>query len=211
MTDIVLFEPLPLPELEEPIVLPLAWPPPVLPTNRTDATAQLATHPADHNAVNQAMNDVVPVVAQNISQINALYANAGWLNDRINDLVNRKPVVYNASNDNGIGTVAQSWTNFQCGTFNLPYAYTYDCQIMVACGLNAIEGGPTYLIGGIDGIMSNASRGGSTTLKGSTVQLVHTFSWALNGPSQHNVHLWGWTETPGTMGRALVQVLAVPR
>jgi hypothetical protein len=37
----------------------MAWPPPVLPTNRTNATPQQDTHPADHNAVNLAVNDLV--------------------------------------------------------------------------------------------------------------------------------------------------------
>jgi hypothetical protein len=37
----------------------MAWPPPVLPINRTNATPQLDTHAADHNAVNQAVNDLV--------------------------------------------------------------------------------------------------------------------------------------------------------
>lgn len=41
----------------------MAWPPPVLPINRTDATVQQATHPADHNAVNLAVNDTVARVA----------------------------------------------------------------------------------------------------------------------------------------------------
>lgn len=37
----------------------MAWPPAGLPTNRTNATPQTNTHPADHNAVNAAMNDTV--------------------------------------------------------------------------------------------------------------------------------------------------------
>ena len=37
----------------------MAWPPGVLPVNRTDALTQQTNHPADHNAVNQAVNDVV--------------------------------------------------------------------------------------------------------------------------------------------------------
>lgn len=35
----------------------MAWPPAVLPINRTNATPQLDTHAADHNALAQAMND----------------------------------------------------------------------------------------------------------------------------------------------------------
>ena len=37
----------------------MAWPPPTLPTNRTDATPQQTTHAGDHNAANQAINDIV--------------------------------------------------------------------------------------------------------------------------------------------------------
>jgi len=37
----------------------MAWPPAVLATNRTNATPQTNTHPADHNAVNAAVNDTV--------------------------------------------------------------------------------------------------------------------------------------------------------
>jgi hypothetical protein len=37
----------------------MAWPPPVLPINRTDALYQQGNHPADHNAANVAINDVV--------------------------------------------------------------------------------------------------------------------------------------------------------
>lgn len=37
----------------------MAWPPPVLPINRINATPQQNNHPADHNAVNQAVNDTV--------------------------------------------------------------------------------------------------------------------------------------------------------
>lgn len=37
----------------------MAWPPPVLPINQTNATPQLDTHAADHRAVNQAVNDIV--------------------------------------------------------------------------------------------------------------------------------------------------------
>jgi len=37
----------------------MAWPPGVLPINRTNAVPQNNTHPADHNAVNLAVNDIV--------------------------------------------------------------------------------------------------------------------------------------------------------
>ena len=37
----------------------MAWPPPVLPVNRSNATPQQDNHPGDHNAVNLAVNDLV--------------------------------------------------------------------------------------------------------------------------------------------------------
>jgi len=37
----------------------MAWPPGILPVNRTDSTPQQTTHAADHNAVNGAVNDTV--------------------------------------------------------------------------------------------------------------------------------------------------------
>ena len=37
----------------------MAWPPPTLPINRQNLTPQQATHPADHNAANLAINDLV--------------------------------------------------------------------------------------------------------------------------------------------------------
>lgn len=42
----------------------MAFPPAVLPTNRTNATPQQDTHPADHNAVNAAVNDIVTYVGR---------------------------------------------------------------------------------------------------------------------------------------------------
>jgi hypothetical protein len=42
----------------------MSWPPPVLPTNRTNDDLQQNTHPADHNAANLAINDIVAHVSQ---------------------------------------------------------------------------------------------------------------------------------------------------
>lgn len=41
----------------------MAWPPPVLPINFTNATPQQDTHPAAHVATNQAVNDTVAKLA----------------------------------------------------------------------------------------------------------------------------------------------------
>jgi len=43
----------------------MAYPPGVLPINRTDATPQATTHPADHNLANGAINDIVAVLGAN--------------------------------------------------------------------------------------------------------------------------------------------------
>jgi len=37
----------------------MAWPPPTLPINFTDATPQQTAHPDAHNKTNQAINDIV--------------------------------------------------------------------------------------------------------------------------------------------------------
>ncbi len=37
----------------------MAWPPPTLPINFTDATPQQTAHPVAHNQANQAINDIV--------------------------------------------------------------------------------------------------------------------------------------------------------
>lgn len=47
----------------------MAWPPAPLPTNRTNATPQQNTHPGDHNAIAQAINDTV-------SHVNVMLDNA---------------------------------------------------------------------------------------------------------------------------------------
>lgn len=56
----------------------MAYPPPTLPTNRTNATAQQDTHPGDHNAVNLAMNDTV-------GRLNALIAQVTVIEGRTHD------------------------------------------------------------------------------------------------------------------------------
>jgi hypothetical protein len=53
----------------------MAFPPPTLPTNRTNATPQIDTHPADHNAVNAAVNDTVGAVNGVLASVTALPRN----------------------------------------------------------------------------------------------------------------------------------------
>ena len=47
----------------------MAWPPPTLSTNRTNATPQHDSHAADHNAANLAINDLVAMVASLITSV----------------------------------------------------------------------------------------------------------------------------------------------
>lgn len=50
----------------------MPYPPPTLPINRTNATAQQDTHPADHNAANLAINDITTRLNSLIAQVNAI-------------------------------------------------------------------------------------------------------------------------------------------
>ena len=60
----------------------MAWPPPTLPINRSDATPQQTTHPADHNAVNLAVNDLVAKVTALDAEIGVIGRNVtAWLPD----------------------------------------------------------------------------------------------------------------------------------
>lgn len=52
----------------------MPFPPPALPTNRSNATFQQGTHPGDHNAVNQAVNDTVAALLDERNRINTLYS-----------------------------------------------------------------------------------------------------------------------------------------
>lgn len=47
----------------------MAWPPSIPPTNRTNATPQQDTHPADHNAIAAALAEIVARFAVEIGQI----------------------------------------------------------------------------------------------------------------------------------------------
>lgn len=47
----------------------MAFPPATLPTNRTNATPQNNTHPADHNAISAAVNDTVGALSGLIAAV----------------------------------------------------------------------------------------------------------------------------------------------
>jgi hypothetical protein len=65
-------------ELDAPA--PMAWPPPVLGTARTNGTLLKDLHPGDHNTTNQAINDIVAhVQAQDTANAAALNAKLGPL------------------------------------------------------------------------------------------------------------------------------------
>jgi hypothetical protein len=61
------------------LVLPgqFAWPPPTLPTNKTNDTAQLDDHPAAHNAANQAINDLVQEAQNARAEVHQSFAHGG--------------------------------------------------------------------------------------------------------------------------------------
>ena len=73
----------------------MAWPPPTLPTNRTDATPQAGVHAPDHNAANLAINDLVARVLtlDNLSWVDrragqVVIANDQWGNAANVDIPN---------------------------------------------------------------------------------------------------------------------------
>jgi hypothetical protein len=51
----------------------MAWPPPAQPINRTNATPQLNTHAADHNALGLAVNDIVAHIQANDASITSAF------------------------------------------------------------------------------------------------------------------------------------------
>jgi len=89
----------------------MAYPPAVLPTNRTNATAQADTHPADHNQVNAAVNDTVAEL-------------------------NRRPkgVVFRSQADPGVAFDTTSTAVLEVNAGSLPagrlYRIEYQCNIL---------------------------------------------------------------------------------
>lgn len=76
----------------------MAWPPPTLPINRTDATPQgPGTHAGDHNAVNLAMNDTVQKVGAIDARVLVLN-NVSWVNRRTGQVVVASDQWGNAAN-----------------------------------------------------------------------------------------------------------------
>jgi hypothetical protein len=63
---------------DDPVITPLAWPPGPLPTSRTDATPMTGTHPADHNQVNLAVNDIVTKLTATDAGISGMRAVQTW-------------------------------------------------------------------------------------------------------------------------------------
>lgn len=62
----------------------MAWPPGVLSTSRSNATPQTDTHPADHNAVNGAVNDTVAHVQGIDTQLATTNSSLASLNTEVN-------------------------------------------------------------------------------------------------------------------------------
>lgn len=65
----------------------MPWPPASLPANRTNATPQTNTHPNDHNAIAQAVNDTVAKVESLDAFANSTAAYAEVIDDRVDKIV----------------------------------------------------------------------------------------------------------------------------
>lgn len=120
----------------------MAWPPATLPTNRTNATPQNNTHPADHNAISAAINDTVGKV----QQIDALANRLGIIAVQSGQLVAGGAVVNLAWSavsvpDMGAGptfTVPANWAGVWTATLRVegpvPAADTYGDIILTIQG-----------------------------------------------------------------------------
>jgi hypothetical protein len=110
----------------------MAWPPPALPTTRTNTTVQFDTHPADHNAVNLAVNDIVAHV-QGIDTY----------------LTSHKPKVWTARNDSPQHTLTpNAWDYIPVGTLTLPAGIVWDVLVTTAATVQANFGGLVSFLGG---------------------------------------------------------------
>jgi hypothetical protein len=102
----------------------MAWPPPTLPINRTNALDQQDTHPADHNAANQAINDIVAHVTND-----QVWSDIGGVN--------------NWTNNYGFQIIAASaalTTDVNGGvTINFPQTFQHP-PVVVLCNGDATSG-----------------------------------------------------------------------
>lgn len=112
----------------------MAWPPPTLPTNRTDTTVMSTTHPADHNAANLAINDIVAQL--NAKPWTAVTFSNGWVNFGAG---------YQAVQYRKVGDMVQVRGVMKSGTlaataFTLPAGHTPPAALEVPVTANAAYG-----------------------------------------------------------------------
>lgn len=113
----------------------MAWPPPTLPTTRTDTTVMASTHPADHNAVNLAINDIVGYVKPSVWTA-VTYQN-GWTT-----MSGGQPLQYRKTGDvvSVRGMVAGGASATVCTT--LPAGYRPPASLATVG--SSYQGGPNF-------------------------------------------------------------------
>jgi hypothetical protein len=178
-------------DLETPreLVLPgqLAWPPPVLPVNKTNETAQLDDHPNAHNEANAAINNIVarmsaPSWAQfRAANDSALIAGGGvkipWLGTR------------------GDGTIG-----VQNNDIYVINAGTYMITIVACAYTNAISADSPWLTLTVTGNSGGVAVNEGTIQGGSyKLQCIYTGIWNLAAGGGVQVLASGWFNAGATL------------
>src|SRR6478735_5250807 len=115
----------------------MAWPPPTLPINRTDATPQQTTHAADHNAANLAINDIVNLCANSLPIKTNLTGVAGTFGNFT--VVSGTSVVTTDGSGNAVVTLA-------AGAFSpgaTPIVVPTNGDVAQGAGFYGLSGSPT--------------------------------------------------------------------
>ena len=107
----------------------MPFPPPLLPIDRTNATPQQDVHPADHNAVNLAVNDISAHIQKHASNSNRAYFSADIANVGTGAWVIYDTLGLAVSNAVQVTVVVNVEWGFSGG------------EAQVACSLNAAAGG----------------------------------------------------------------------
>jgi hypothetical protein len=109
----------------------MSYPPPVLPINKTNASPQQDAHPAEHNAIGQAINDVVAVLGADPA--------GGWgsLTAR---LASALPQLIRGTNLPG--QTIPSGQSFNVATYATPAGPINRWALLVYIGLFGITGDP---------------------------------------------------------------------
>lgn len=143
----------------------MAYPPGTLPTGRTNATPQQDNHPADHNTVNQAVNDIVGRLGANPQ---GTFGEAG---PTVGDSMNRVVVpntIRDVSHDGALRVIATSTVVTLApdgaATINFPVAFAALPIVMAMNGetsvdLNAVQGWPLAKALGVTSFQVRIVRG----------------------------------------------------